>query len=113
MPSRFSSERPRRLSSRARRSSPIPTPPPSSALDRLRRVHGDRLRAMRELGLEVPAAALDRHPRDLAWRVAVMDRWIARHLDLAGGRQLPPWTDEFVPDDPNVLPPRHPDGESA
>jgi hypothetical protein len=65
----------------------------ASAHDRLRRVHSLRARALRELGVEVPASILERHPRDLAWRVSVMDRWIGRHLDLAGGRRLPPWND--------------------
>ncbi len=72
---------------------------PTSALDRLRRTHRFRARAIRELGLDVPAAVLDRHPRDLAWRVSVMDRWIGRHLDLAGGRRLPPWSDAETLDD--------------
>jgi hypothetical protein len=70
-----------------------------SALDRLRRAHRHRMRALRELGLAVPAAVLDRHPRDLVWRVSMMDRWIGRHLDLAGGRRLPPWSDADVDDE--------------
>ncbi len=66
---------------------------PLTAEQRLRRAHRHRLRALREWGLEAPTAILERHPQDLAWRVSVLDRWIARHLDLAGGRRLPPWTD--------------------
>ncbi len=62
-------------------------------MDRLRRAHRHRTRALRELGLDMPAEVLGRRPRDLAWQVSVMDRWIGRHLDLAGGRCLPPWPD--------------------
>jgi hypothetical protein len=49
---------------------------------------------MNDLGIEIPRTVLERHPRDLAWRVSVMDRWISRHLDLVGGRRLPPWEEE-------------------
>jgi hypothetical protein len=81
------------------------TPPPATeharlkALQRLRRVHRNRERVVRDLNISVPAQVLERHPQDLAWRVSVMDRWIARHLDLAGGRRLPPWTDEMDADE--------------
>lgn len=47
----------------------------------------------------MPTEVLGRHPRDLAWQVCVMDRWIGRHLDLAGGCCLPPWTDADREDD--------------
>lgn len=94
-------------SSRGRRAGSPGRPPrriPLNAEQRLRRAHRHRLRALREFGLVVPASILDRHPNDLAWRVSVLDRWIARHLDLAGGRKLPPWTDEVDPVDADRTP---------
>ena len=66
----------------------------SNALERLQRAHRNRERVVRDLNILVPAQVLERHPHDLAWRVSVMDRWIARHLDLAGGRRLPAWVEE-------------------
>ena len=79
----------------------VPRPahrPPLSARDRLRRAHRFRARALRELGIEIPLAVLDRHPKNLTWRVSVMDRWIARHLDLAGGKRLSAWEDDDAED---------------
>lgn len=64
----------------------------------LRRAHRNRVRALRAFGLQIPREIFARRPQDIAWRVGVMDRWIARHLDLAGGRQLPPW-DDAEPED--------------
>ena len=62
-----------------------------SARSSLTRLLDRRLRAARELGIPVPAGFARRpgppRPRD----VAVLDRWIARDLDVAGGKCLPPW----------------------
>ena len=82
------------------RSSP-PSSPSTPRSDRcgpgrLRRLHHDRLNAIRQLRIRIPDGAFSRHPGNLAWRVAVMDRWIARDLNLAGGRRLPPWEDPFT-----------------
>lgn len=68
---------------------------PGRGPGRLRRLHRDRLNAIRQLRIRIPDGAFSRHPGNLAWRVAVMDRWIARDLNLAGGRRLPPWEDPF------------------
>jgi hypothetical protein len=70
--------------------------PRSRGPGRLRRLHRDRLNTIRQLRIRLPDGAFSRHPGNLAWRVAVMDRWIARDLNLAGGRRLPPWDDPFV-----------------
>jgi hypothetical protein len=80
-------------------------------LERLHRAHHNRIRVVRDLNILVPARVLDRHPNDLAWRISVMDRWIARHLDLAGGRRLPLWTDaeEEDADHPSNRLPEDPD----
>jgi hypothetical protein len=82
------------------------------ALQRLHRAHRNRERVVRDLNILVPTRVLDRHPNDLAWRVSVMDRWIARHLDLAGGRWLPPWGHEEE-DAENSLPRRPEDEEDV
>jgi hypothetical protein len=76
------------------------------ALERLHRAHRNRERVVRDLNILVPAQVLDRHPHDLAWRVSVMDRWIARHLDLAGGRWLPPWTRDEEEQEEEDVPPK-------
>ena len=57
-----------------------------------------RLRAARELG--VPAPTLTCGPtHSPRGRLAALDRRIARELDLAGGKRLPPWDDEEEDDD--------------
>jgi hypothetical protein len=95
------------------------TPPPATeharfkALQRLRRVHRNRERVVRDLNISVPSQVLERHPQDLAWRVSVMDRWIARHLDLAGGRKLPPWIDETEKEDRENPRERNPEADDA
>jgi hypothetical protein len=33
-------------------------------------------------------------PATLARRIARLDRWIGRELDLAGGKRFPAWEDE-------------------
>lgn len=71
--------------------SPSDSPP---ARVRLLRQLEDRRNALRLLGIRIPARALARHPGNLAWHIALMDRWLARDLDLAGGRHLPGWDDE-------------------
>jgi hypothetical protein len=65
-------------------------PPPARLLRQLE----DRRNALRLLGIRIPARALERHPDNIAWRIALMDRWLARDLDLAGGRHLPGWDDD-------------------
>jgi hypothetical protein len=79
-----------------------PTGSPQSAARRspsetlLRR----RLRAARDLGIAAPALTpgLTDSPRGA---LAALDRRIARELDLAGGKRLPPWDDEEDGDDPD------------
>jgi len=89
-------------SDRRRAASSRPADPTRSiAPERLRRAHRNRERIVRDLNILVPARVLDRHPHDLAWRVSVMDRWIARHLDLAGGQRLPLWVEEDEEDREN------------
>lgn len=66
--------------------------PPTSA--RLLRQLEDRRNAIRILGIRIPARTLARHPDNIAWRIALMDRWLARDLDLAGGRHLPGWDED-------------------
>lgn len=57
-----------------------------------------RLRAARDLGVPAPAltAGPTASPRG---RLAALDRRIARELDLAGGKRLPPWEDEIDEED--------------
>lgn len=92
-------------SHRRRAASSRPADPTrSNALERLQRAHRNRERVVRDLNIVVPAQVLERHPHDLAWRVSVMDRWIARHLDLAGGQRLPLWIEdeEDRPENPHA-----------
>ncbi len=64
---------------------------PRAALDRqLAR----RRRAIRSLGLIEPPHLVVGPPATLARRIARLDRWIGRELDLAGGKRFPAWEDE-------------------
>lgn len=59
-----------------------------------------RLRAARDLG--IPAPALTPGPSGSPrGALAALDRRIARELDLAGGKRLPPWDDDDDGDDPD------------
>lgn len=53
-----------------------------------------RQRAIRSLGLVAPPRLAEGPPDALARRIARLDRWIARELDLAGGMRFPAWADE-------------------
>jgi len=75
----------------------------------LQRMFARRLRACRSLGIPVPKDAASGPPETLLQRVALLDRRIEVSLDLAGGRQFPPWED---PDD-EELPPDDDEGEVA
>jgi hypothetical protein len=111
-------DRPRR----ARRSRPASTRPPTSrpaaklprgtpprrephsieadASRELQRLHARRLRACRTLGIPIPEEARAGPPATLLRRIALLDRRIEVSLDLAGGRQFPPWEEEDAGDEP-------------
>ncbi|MDP6528686.1 MAG: hypothetical protein QF819_05860 [Gemmatimonadota bacterium] len=73
---------------------PGPGPDGPTTLDRLCRV---RRRALRDLGVRPPKRPPGGDPRALILHAATLDRWIARNLDLAGGRRIPPWEDTGEP----------------
>ena len=70
---------------------PSAVPPPRAVLlDQL----ALRQRAIRSLGLVAPPRLAQGSPDALARRIARLDRWIARELDLAGGMRFPAWRDD-------------------
>ncbi|MGQ0723237.1 MAG: hypothetical protein ACT4PE_16945 [Candidatus Eiseniibacteriota bacterium] len=73
----------------------------------LRRILLHRTRAARDLGLSVPRRLAGGPTQTLPQRIAVLDRWIAADLELAGGKRLPPWEpedDDELDDDEPTLP---------
>jgi hypothetical protein len=85
----------------ARRPAPPSNRRPRRPLETLLR---RRLRAARDLG--VPAPGLTSGPTTSPrGRLAALDRRIARELDLAGGKQLPPWDEEEEDDDEDLWTP--------
>ncbi len=76
---------------RTPRTIPCTAPPPRPVLlDQLVL----RQRAIRSLGLVPPPRLAGGSPDALARRIARLDRWIARELDLAGGMRFPAWADD-------------------
>ena len=81
----------------------------SSRPNSLKHIFLHRTRAARELGLRVPRRLARGPAQSLPERIAVLDRWIAADLELAGGKRLPPWEpedDDEDPDDESTLPSR-------
>jgi hypothetical protein len=74
----------------------------------LRRILQHRTRAARDLGLSVPRRLARGPAQTLPQRIAVLDRWIAADLELAGGKRLPPWEPEDDEDDDLDDEPTHP-----
>jgi hypothetical protein len=63
-------------------------PPDPRTPATLRRLLDGRRRAIRSLGL-TPPRDLERGPAEtLARRIARLDRWLGRELDLAGGKRF-------------------------
>jgi hypothetical protein len=82
--------------------------PLSSRPSALKRILQHRARAARELGLRIPRRLARGPAQTLPERIAVLDRWIAADLELAGGKRMPPWepedddeTDDFEDEEPN------------
>jgi hypothetical protein len=60
----------------------------------LRRLLDRRRRAIRSLGLTPPRDLAQGTPETLARRIARLDRWLGRELDLAGGKRFSAPEDE-------------------
>lgn len=79
-------------------------PPDPRSPTTLRRLLDRRRRAIRSLGLIPPRDLARGSPETLARRIARLDRWLGRELDLAGGKRFSPPEDDDSEDGPDPAP---------